>query len=123
MEILQQKIKEGLNKGQLKEGLMEFESPVFFIAKKEGEDLWLVVNYHKLNAMTVLDKYYMPDTRVELNKLKGTCLFSKFDIKDGYHNILIEAKDRHKAAFKTPLGTYILEVMTFGLQNTPLVFQ
>ena len=92
-EILQWKIKEGLDKGQLKEGPTEFESPIFFIAKKEGKDLWLVVDYRKLNAMTVPDKYHMPDTRVELDKLKGKQLFSKFDIKDGYHNILIEEKD------------------------------
>jgi hypothetical protein len=61
--------------------------------KKEGEDLHLVVDYQKLNAMTVPDKYYMPDTRVELDKLKGKKLFSKFDIKDRYHNILIKPKD------------------------------
>jgi hypothetical protein len=91
--VLQQKITEGLDKGQLEEGPTEFESPVFFIAKKEGEDLRLVVDYHKLNEITVPDKYYMPDTRVELDKLKGKHLFSKFDIKDGYHNILIEEKD------------------------------
>ena len=65
----------------------------------------------------------MPDTRVELDKLKGKKLFSKFNIKDGYHNIQIESRDRHKAAFKTPLGTYIPKVMTFGLRNTPSVFQ
>jgi hypothetical protein len=64
-----------------------------FIAKKEGEDLQLVVDYRKLNTLTILDKYYMPDTQVELDKLKGKKLFSKFNIKDGYHNILIKPKD------------------------------
>ena len=71
MEVSQQKIKEGLDKGQLEEGPAEFESPVFFIAKKQEEDLRLMVDYRKLNVIMVLNKYYMPDTRVELDKLKG----------------------------------------------------
>jgi hypothetical protein len=65
----------------------------------------------------------MPNMRTELNKLKGKRLFLKFDIKDGYHNILIDPKDRYKAAFKTPIGSYIPKVMMFGLKNAPLVFQ
>jgi hypothetical protein len=69
--VLQQKIEEGLDKGQLEEGPTEFESPIFFIEKKEGKDLQLVVDYRKLNMMTVPDKYYMPDTQVKLDKLKG----------------------------------------------------
>jgi hypothetical protein len=60
---------------------------------------------------------------MELDKLKDKRLFSKFDIKDGYHNILIDPKDQHKAAFKTPIGSYIPKVMTFGLKNAPSVFQ
>jgi hypothetical protein len=81
------------------------------------------MDYQKLNTITIPDKYYMPDMQVKLDKLKGKKLFSKFDIKDGYHNILIEPKDRHKGAFKTRLGTYIPKVMTFGLCNAPSVFQ
>jgi hypothetical protein len=82
-----------------------------------------VIDYQKLNDITVSNKYYMLDTRTELDKLKGKRLFSKFDIKDGYHNILIDPKDQHKAAFKTSIGSYIPKVITFGLKNTPSVFQ
>jgi hypothetical protein len=117
-EVACSKIQEGL-----KEGPSPFQSLVFFIAKKEGDNLWMVINYQKLNNITVSDKYYMPDTQTKLDKLKGKCLFSKFNIKDSYHNILIDPKDWHKAAFKTPIGSYIPKVMTFGLKNAPSVFQ
>jgi hypothetical protein len=83
----------------------------------------MVIDYWKLNDITVPNKYYMPDTRTELDKLKGKWLFSKFNIKNGYHNILIDPKDRYKAAFKIPIGSYILNIMTFSLKNALSVFQ
>src|SRR5579863_3691849 len=65
----------------------------------------------------------MPNVQVKLDKLKGKRLFTKFDVCAGYNNILIEPEDTHKAAFKTPLGTYVPKVMTFSLSNAPSVFQ
>jgi Reverse transcriptase (RNA-dependent DNA polymerase) len=50
-------------------------------------------------------------------KLEGKVLFSKFDIQKGYNNIRIEPKDQYKAAFKTPIGTYIPQVLQFGQKN------
>jgi hypothetical protein len=65
----------------------------------------------------------MPNVQIELDKLKGKELFTKFDVRARYNNILIEPEDAQKAAFKTPLGTYVPKVMTFGLTNAPSVFQ
>ena len=65
----------------------------------------------------------MPNVQVELNKLKGKHLFTKFNICAGYNNILMDPNDAHKAAFKTPLGTYIPKVMTFRLSGASSVFQ
>ena len=92
-----------VDKGQMKEGPLEYETPVFFMTKKEGTDLYMVVKYWKLNEMTVSEKYYMLDTDTELNKLKGKGLFLKLNIKDGYYNMLIDPKDWHKAGLKTSL--------------------
>jgi hypothetical protein len=61
----------------------------------------------------------MANTETELDKLKGKKVFTKFDIWAGYNNILIEEGDRFKAAFKTQVGTYIPQVMPFGLCNAP----
>jgi len=54
--------------------------------------------------------------------MEGKNLFSKFDIRWGYNNIPIEPADRWKATFKTPLGTYQLKVLTFGMKNAPAQF-
>jgi hypothetical protein len=65
----------------------------------------------------------MPNVQIELDKLKGKGLFTKFDVQAGYNNIWIEPEDVQKAVFKMPLGTYVPKVMTFGLTNAPSVFQ
>ena len=65
----------------------------------------------------------MPNVQVELDKLKGKHLFTKFDVCAGYNNILMDPEDAHKAAFKTPLGTYVPKVMPFRLSGAPSVFQ
>src|SRR6266853_6542487 len=65
----------------------------------------------------------LPNLRAELEKLSKHCLFSKFDVRAGYNNIRIADRDQHKAAFKTPIGTFIPTVMTFGFCNAPSIFQ
>ena len=65
----------------------------------------------------------MPNLRTELEKLTKHRLFSKFDVWAGYNNIRITEKDQYKAAFKTPIGTFIPTVMTFGFCNAPSIFQ
>jgi hypothetical protein len=65
----------------------------------------------------------MPNVQMELDKLKGKHLFTKFDVQAGYNNIQIEQEDAYKAAFKTLLRTYVPKVMPFGLTNAPSVFQ
>src|SRR5579863_6403184 len=114
---------EELEKGFIVDGSSPYTSPMFYIPKKDKGEYWLVVDYHKLNDITVKDHYPMPNVQVKLDKLKGKRLFTKFDVRAGYNNILIEPEDAHKAAFKTPLGTYVPKVMTFGLSNAPSVFQ
>jgi hypothetical protein len=54
-------------------------------------------------------------------KLEGKALFFKFNIQKGYNNIWIEPKDQYKAAFKTPIGTYIPQVLQFGQKNAPVL--
>ena len=123
LETLCKYLAEELEKGFIVDGNSPYTSPTFYIPKKDKGEYRLVVNYRKLNEVTVKDHYPMPNVQVELDKLKGKRLFTKFDVCAGYNNILIEPEDAHKAAFKTPLGTYMPKVMTFGLTNAPSVFQ
>ena len=83
----------------------------------------MVIDYRKLNNMTKKDFYPLLNLRTELKKLSHHKLFSKFDVCAGYNNIWIKDTDQHKAAFKTPLGTFIPTVMTFRFCNTPSIFQ
>jgi len=83
----------------------------------------MVVDYQKVNDFTVKDHYTMANAKTELDKLKGKKVFTKFNIRVGYNNILIDEDDRYKAAFKTQIGTFIPQVMGFGLSNAPPLFQ
>jgi len=83
----------------------------------------MVINYHKVNDMTIKDHYTMANMETELDKLKSKKVFTKFNIRAGYNNIIIEPEDQYKAAFKTQIGTYIPQVMPFGLCNAPPLFQ
>jgi hypothetical protein len=96
--------------------------PWFFIKKKDGT-LWLVQDYRKVNKWTVQDVYPIPRIEQILESLHGKELFTMFDVRMGYNNMLIKKEDRWKAAFKTPYGLYQPRVMFFGLTNLPATFQ
>jgi hypothetical protein len=83
----------------------------------------LVINYKKLNAWMVKDNGPLPRIDVILQQIEGKAIFLKFNIRWGYNNVPIKPEDRHKMAFKTPLGTYQPKVMYFGMQNTPGFWQ
>ncbi len=83
----------------------------------------MVIDYRKLNDITKKDFYPLPNLRTELEKLSQHRLFSEFDVRARYNNIQIKEKDQTKAAFKTPLGTFVPTVMTFGFCNAPSIFQ
>src|SRR5579863_2102276 len=123
LETLCKYLTEELEKGFIVDGSSPYTSPTFYIPKKDKGEYRLVIDYCKLNDITIKDHYPMPNVQVELDKLKGKRLFTKFDVRAGYNNILIEPEDAQKATFKTPLGTYVPKVMTFRLTNAPLVFQ
>ena len=122
-EVLQQSIKEDLQKGYICHGTSSFISPIFFIPKKDGKELQMVIDYRKLNDITKKNFYPLSNLWTKLEKLSKHSLFSKFDVHVGYNNIRIRREDQHKAAFKTPLGTFVPTVMTFGFCNAPSIFQ
>ena len=118
-ETLRKYVDEELEKGFITEGASPYTSPVFFIAKKDSDEKRLVIDYRRLNEITERDNGPLPRIDEIWQKLEGKALFSKFDIRRGYNNVIIEPKDRYKAAFKTPIGTYIPNVLQFGQANGP----
>ena len=121
-EFLRGWIKENLGKNFIRESRSPYASPTFLIKKKNG-DFRVIQDYRMLNEHTIPDVLPLPLIGSLIEKLHRRTLFTKFDIRWGYHNIPIRNRDQEKAAFKTTLGQYEPMVMNFGLRNAPATFQ
>jgi deoxyuridine 5'-triphosphate nucleotidohydrolase len=97
-------------------------APVFFVPKKDSTKR-PVIDYRCLNDVVVQDSYPLPRIDQIMDQVKGSHIFSKFDMKSGYNQIRIREGDKWLAAFITPEGLWEMNVMTFGHMNAPLVFQ
>ena len=121
--LLEKFLAKELELGRIKEGPSPYTSPVYFINKKDSEEKQIIMDYCEVNKWTIRDNNPLPNIREALENLRNKTLFSKFDIRWGYNNIRIAKKDQYKAAFKTKHGTFIPQVMYFGLKNAPPFFQ
>ena len=92
-EELDRFIKENVEKGYIVPSKSPMSSPVFFIKKKDGK-LRLIQDYRKLNEITIKNTYPLPLASDIINKLKGAKVFTKFDVRWGYHNVCIKEGDK-----------------------------
>ena len=99
-KALDEYLEENLAKGYIKPSKSPAASPVFYIKKKDGS-LRLVVDYRRLNAITIKNRYPLPLSADLLDKLSSANIFSKLDLQWGYNNIWIKDGDEWKAAFRT----------------------
>jgi hypothetical protein len=118
---LKKQLQELLDKGFIHPSTSPWGCLALFVKKKD-ESLRLCVDYRPLNAVTIKNKYLLPRIDVLFDQLVGATVFSKVDLRSGYHQIKIRASDIPKTAFSTRYGLYEYLVMSFGLTNAPAYF-
>jgi hypothetical protein len=118
---LKQQLQELLDKGLIQPSVSPWGAPVLFVRKKDGS-LRLCIDYRELNRVTVKNKYPLPRIDDLFDQLAGAAVFSKIDLRSGYHQLKIKKEDVPKTAFRTRYGHYEFLVLPFGLTNAPAYF-
>ena len=118
---LKKQLEELLEKKFIRPSVSPWGAPVLLVKKKEGS-MRLCVDYRQLNKVTIKNRYPLPRIDDLMDQLVGACVFSKIDLRSGYHQIRVKSEDIQKTAFRTRYGHYEYSVMPFGVTNAPGVF-
>lgn len=122
LNTLKEYLETELAKGNIRISTSSAGFPVMFVPKKNGK-LRLVVDYRRLNALTIKDRTPLPLITELKDRLQGKQIFTALDLKGAYNLIRIKEGDEWKTAFRTKFGLFEYLVMPFGLTNAPATFQ
>nr|GEW11044.1 putative reverse transcriptase domain-containing protein [Tanacetum cinerariifolium] len=121
MKELAEQLQELSDKGFISPISSPWEAPVLFVKKKDGS-FRMCIDYRELNKLTVKNRYLLPRIDDLFDQLQGSSVYSKIDLRSGYHQLRVREEDIPKTVFRTRYGHYEFPVMPFGLTNAPAVF-
>ncbi|GJS52465.1 reverse transcriptase domain-containing protein [Tanacetum coccineum] len=121
MQELSNQLQELANRGFIRPSTSPWGAPVLFVKKKDGS-FRMCIDYRELNKLTIKNRYPLPRIDDLFDQLQGSSVYSKIDLRSGYHKLIVRNEDITKTAFRTRYGHYEFQVMPFGLTNAPAVF-
>ncbi|GKD52542.1 putative reverse transcriptase domain-containing protein [Tanacetum coccineum] len=121
MQELFTQLQELSDRGFIRPSSSPWGAPVLFV-KKKHRSFWMCIDYRKLNKLTVKNRYPLPRINDLFDQLQGSRVYSKIDLRSGYHQLRVREEDIPKTAIRTRYGHYEFQVMPFGLTNAPAVF-
>ncbi|GKE36020.1 putative reverse transcriptase domain-containing protein, partial [Tanacetum coccineum] len=121
MKELSDQLQELSDKGFIRPSSSPWGAPVLFVKKKDGS-FRMCIDYRELNKLTVKNRYPLPRIDDLFDQLQGSSVYSKINLRSGYHQLRVREEDILKTAFRTRYGHYEFQVMPFGLTNAPAVF-
>ena len=121
MQELSSQLQKLLEKGFIRPSFSPWGAPVLFVKKKYGS-FRMCIDYRELNKLTVKNRYPLPRIDDLFDQLQGSRVYSKIDLRSGYHQLKVRESDIPKTAFRTRYGHYEFQVMPFRLTNAPAVF-
>jgi hypothetical protein len=107
-------LEELLRKGDILPSVSPWGAPIIFVKNKYGT-LRMCIDFKQLNKVTIMNKYHLPNIDDLFDQLKGSKIFSKIELRLGYHQVMIKEEDIHKKTFKTRYGHYEFTIVPFGL--------
>nr|GFC37001.1 putative reverse transcriptase domain-containing protein [Tanacetum cinerariifolium] len=116
MKELSEQLKELSDKGFIRHSSSPWGAPILFVKKKDGS-FRMCSDYRELNKLTVKNRYPLPRIDDLFDQLQGSSVYSKIDLRSGYHQLRVWEEDVLKTAFRTQYGHYEFQVMPFGLTN------
>nr|GEU89964.1 putative reverse transcriptase domain-containing protein [Tanacetum cinerariifolium] len=116
MKELSDQLKELSNKGFIRPSSSPWGAPVLFVKKKD-RSFQMCIDYRELNKLTVKNRYSLPRIDDLFDQLQGSSVYSKIDLRSGYHQLRIPEEDISKTAFRTRYGHYEFQVMPFEAQQ------
>ncbi|GJZ49209.1 putative reverse transcriptase domain-containing protein [Tanacetum coccineum] len=121
MQELSNQLQELSDRGFIRPSTSPWGAPILFVKKKDGS-FKMCIDYRELHKLIVKNRYPLPRIDDLLDQLQGSSVYSKIDLRSGYHQLRVKDEDIPKTAFRTRYKHYEFQVMPFVLTNAPAVF-